>query len=137
VSAQGGFALVMALVILMLVSVWTVALLQLAGSEAILTANLADNSQARACAESGLELAFAQLQNPGGAPWGAHSMEVGGIVVCTFSTAPAWVSATEVAVMSTANIAGPRPATAIAWRSFIYDAAANRWVVKQGTFRES
>ena len=48
VSAQRGFALVMALVVLMLVSVWTVALLQLAGSEAILAANLADNSQARA-----------------------------------------------------------------------------------------
>ncbi len=50
---------------------------------------------------------------------------------------PAWVSATEVAVMSTANTAGPRPATAVARRSFIYDAAASRWVVKPGTYRQS
>src|SRR5437016_4591610 len=98
-SGQRGFALVMALVLLMLVSVWTVALLQLAGSEGILAANLADNSQARACAEAGLELALAQLQNPSGSPWGAHSLEADGVIVCTFSTAPAWVSATEVSVI--------------------------------------
>jgi Tfp pilus assembly protein PilX len=137
VSAQRGFALVMALVLLMLVSVWTVALLHLAGSEAILAANLADNSQARACAEAGLELALAQLQNPSGSPWGAHSLEVDGVVVCTFLTAPAWVSATEVSVMSTASTARPRPATGVARRSLIYDAAASRWVVKPGTYRES
>ncbi len=136
-SAQRGFALVMALVLLMLVSVWTVALLQLAGSEGILAANLADNSQARACAEAGLELALAQLQNPSGSPWGAHSLEVDGVVVCTFSTAPAWVSATEVSVTSTANTAGLRPATAVARQSLIYDATASRWVVKPGTYRES
>jgi len=136
-SGQRGFALVMALVLLMLVSVWTVALLQLAGSEGILAANLADNSQARACAEAGLELALAQLQNPSGSPWGAHSLEADGVIVCTFSTAPAWVSATEVSVMSTANTAGPRPATAVARWSLIYDATATRWVVKPGTYRES
>ena len=136
-SGQRGFALVMALVLLMLVSVWTVALLQLAGSEGILAANLADNSQARACAEAGLELALAQLQNPSGSPWGAHSLEADGVIVCTFSTAPAWVSATEVSVMSTANTAGPRPATAVARLSLIYDATATRWVVKPGTYRES
>src|SRR5436309_401658 len=102
-SGQRGFALVMALVLLMLVSVWTVAL----------------------------------LQNPSGSPWGAHSLEADGVIVCTFSTAPAWVSATEVSVMSTANTAGPRPATAVARLSLIYDATATRWVVKPGTYRES
>src|SRR5712691_9781464 len=66
-----------------------------------------------------MELALAQLQNPSGLPWGAHSLEVDGVVVCTFSTTPAWVSATEVSVMSTANTAGQRPPTAVARRRLI------------------
>ncbi len=84
-----------------------------------------------------MELALAQLQNPSGSPWGAHSLEVDGVVVGTFSTTPTWVSATEVSVMSTANTAGQRPATAVARRRLIYNAASTRWVVKPGTYRQS
>ncbi len=68
-----------------------------------------------------MELTLAQLQNPSDSPWGAPS---------------AWVSATEVSVMSTANTAGQRPPTAVARRRLIYNAASSRWVVKPGTYRQ-
>jgi Tfp pilus assembly protein PilX len=129
-------ALAIGVVTTMMMLVWALALLPMAGQEVQISANLTAAVQARACAESGLEYVLSELNTPGGAPWSASTLEVDGHTICTFVAAPTTVSTVEVAVTSTGTLVEtPAPGTSVAYQSYVLDTSTGAWRVKAGTFR--
>ena len=135
---EGGFALPLALMILMFFTVLVLAVLTLAGTEVMMSANLRDTVQARFCAEAGLEYALSELKaNPLAAPWGPTPLDVGGTTICTYDVQKVDVSPTQIAVTSTATMASPQRGTAVQRSTFDLDVTAGTWSARPGSFRQN
>jgi Tfp pilus assembly protein PilX len=137
VGNERGVVLIMALMVMLLLSIFVVAFLTLSTSDVTLANNQLSNAQARALAESGVEWSVAQINTVGGSPWVVtQSLEVGGVSVGTFTTVPTWLSATAVSVVSTAATTGPRPAKSTCRVTLVQDGITGRWAMQPGTWRQ-
>src|SRR5881296_259041 len=129
-------ALALALLSLLMMTALLLPLLSMSSSEVQIAANLTAASQARQCAEAGLEYALSEMNVPGGAPFVSSTIEVNGNVVCSFVVTPATVSATEVALTSSSPPLPPcRPGCSTVSQNFVLDLGTGRWSPKAGTFR--
>ena len=124
-------ALALALLSLLMMTALLLPLLSMSSSEVQIAANLTAASQARQCAEAGLEYALSE-NVPGGV---SSTIDVNGNVVCSFVVTAATVSPTEVALTSTSTLATGRPGSSTASQNFVLDLATGRWSPKAGTFR--
>jgi Tfp pilus assembly protein PilX len=132
-------ALALALLSLLMMTGLLLPLLSMSSSEVQIAANLTATSQARQCAEAGLEYALSEMNVPGGAPFVSSTIEVNGNVVCTFVPTPATVSPTEVAVTSTSTLP-TQPGrqfepSSTASQHLVLDLSTGRWSAKAGSFR--
>jgi|GraSoiStandDraft_51_1057287.scaffolds.fasta_scaffold73504_1 Tfp pilus assembly protein PilX len=128
-------ALALALLSLLMMTALLLPLLSMSSSEVQIAANLTAASQARQCAEAGLEYALSEMNLPGGTPFVSSTIDVNGNVVCSFVVTPATVSPTEVALTSTSTLATVRPGSSTASQNFVLDLSTGRWSAKAGTFR--
>jgi Tfp pilus assembly protein PilX len=129
-------ALALALLSLLMMTALLLPLLSMSSSEVQIAANLTAASQARQCAEAGLEYALSEMNVPGGAPFVISTIEVNGNVVCSFDTTHfTYIPPTEVALTSTSTLATLRPGSSTASQNFVLDLSTGRWSPKAGTFR--
>ena len=134
---QEGTVLPTALMTVLLFTLLVMTVLSLGGTEALISSNLAQTTQARFCAEAGLEWALSELQNPSGDPWGTHPLDVSGTVICTFDVQKVDVSPVEILVTSTSTMASPQRGTAVQRATFDLDVTAGKWGFRRGSFRQN
>ena len=135
VERQCRMALALALLSLLMMTGLLLPLLSMSSSEVQIAANLTAASQARQCAEAGLEYALSENVPPGVI---SSTIDVNGNVVCSFVVTPFYVSATERALTSTSTLATVRPGTephSTASQNFVLDLSTGRWSAKAGSFR--
>ena len=128
-------ALGLSLIALLLMTALLLPLLSMSSNEVLIAANLTTGVQARQCAESGLEYALSEINLPGGAPFVASTIDVNGIVVCSFVVTSTPISPTEFTATSTSTLTTPRPGSSTASERFVFDPSTGRWSAKPGTFR--
>jgi hypothetical protein len=129
-------ALGLSLIALLMMTALLLPLLSMSSNEVLIAANLTAGVQARQCAEAGLEYALSEINLPGGAPFVGSTIDINGIVVCSFvvtQTPP--ISPTEFTATSTSTLTTPRPGSSTASQRFVFDPSTGRWSAKPGTFR--
>ena len=128
-------ALGLSLIALLIMTALLLPLLSMSSNEVLIAANLTAGVQARQCAEAGLEYALSEINLPGGAPFVGSTIDINGIVVCSFVVTSTTISPTEFTATSTSTLTTPRPGSSTASERFVFDPSTGRWSAKPGTFR--
>jgi hypothetical protein len=128
-------ALGLSLIALLMMTALLLPLLSMSSNEVLIAANLTTGVQARQCAEAGLEYALSEINLPGGAPFVGSTIDINGIVVCSFVVTSTTISPTEFTATSTSTLTTPRPGSSTASQRFVFDPSTGRWSAKPGTFR--